>query len=104
MIGASFTTIYSQPHFVDISLVNVEECLNHAQTIGRQQDEVLDAALNWIERDATERLDHLETLVEQIQLDLCSLQGIIKDLGHEETQGNDHNIRRAIRSTHNCCR
>ena len=71
-----FTDIVAEPDFIKITSAEVHEYF-HEATSDTECDDILRAAMLWVNHDAANRLTDLENLLQQVELDKCSPQTIV---------------------------
>ena len=76
LMAAAFVDITKRREFLQLNHAEVTDYFNHACGQNIESDEILKAAMYWVDHDATQRLEYLDDLLQQIQLDKCSMQGI----------------------------
>ena len=76
LMATAFVDITKHREFLRLNHAEVTDYFNHICGQSIERDDILKAAIYWADHDATERLEYLDDLLQQIQLDKCSLQGI----------------------------
>ena len=72
-----FTDIVAEPYFIKMTSAEVLDYLREATRTDTERDDILRAAMLWVNHDAANRLTDLENLLQQVELDKCSLQNIV---------------------------
>ena len=75
-MATAFVKITEQREFLRLNHAEVTDYFNHVCGQSIERDDILKTAMNWVNHDAAERLEYLDDLLQQIQLDKCSMQGI----------------------------
>ena len=76
LMATAFVEITTHREFLRLNHAEVTDYFNHVCGQNIERDDMLKAAMYWANHDATERLEYLDDLLQQIQLDKCSMQGI----------------------------
>ena len=76
LMATAFVEITKHREFLRLNHAEVTDYFNHVCGQSIERDDILKAAMYWVNHDATERLEYLDDLLQQIQLDKCSMQGI----------------------------
>ena len=78
IIAGHLAELSSHRDFLAMTHAEVKDCLSGVSKseATHDDDEVLKAAMHWVNEDTEERLTHLENLLKEIQLENCSHQAI----------------------------
>ena len=74
---SQFTDIVAEPDFLKMTSAEVHDYLREATRTNTERDDILRAAMLWANHDAANRLIDLENLLQQVELDKCSVQTIV---------------------------
>ena len=76
LMATAFVEITKHREFLRLNHAEVTDYFKYVCGQSTERDDILKAAMYWVDHDATERLEYLDDLLQQIQLDKCSKQGI----------------------------
>ena len=76
LMATAFVEITKHREFLRLNHAEVTDYFNHVCGQIIERDDILKAAMYWVDHDATERLEYLDDLLQKIELDKCSMQGI----------------------------
>ena len=76
LMATAFAEITKHREFLRLNHAEVTDYFNHICGQSTERDDILKAAMFWVDHDTTERLEYLDDLLQQIHLEKCSVQGI----------------------------
>ena len=77
LMVSRFTDIVAEPDFLKMTSAEVHDYFHEATKSDTECDDILRAAMLWVNHDAANRLTDLEKLLQQVELDKCSVQTIV---------------------------
>ena len=90
MIVKDFKQVTQGQEFLDLSLEELEECLEEATRNNISSDDILHAVFTWINCDLKERVDLLDRILKYVKLEKCSYR-CLKDVMTQFKEVLDHN-------------
>ena len=73
MITGDFYKVSRQENFVSLTHGELQHYINDITSDTIQSDDILDATMRWVNHDAENRQMHLQDLLQQLQLNKCSV-------------------------------